>query len=308
MDSWNSPNLVGPLLAVKRPKTPFLNMIGGTSGMKVARSVEFAIGQQETLDAGVQPAISEAAAKTAPAARTYVPGQVTNVVQIFQKSVESTYLRQSDISTIAATTLSVMGESNPIQDPLARQQNLTLMQLAQDLEHTFINGTYVKAGNADTAGKTRGMLEAIVSNIEAAGGLRFEKAVLDALLRTMAGNLANFDNMVLLANAFQVNMISNEYAYAPTDRTVGGWAVKQIMTDFCTIGIQYTPEIPTDTIALVDVSVVAPVALPVPNKGYLFYEPLAKVGAVEKGQIYGQIGLDHGFEYLHGKITNLATS
>ena len=45
-----------------------------------------------------------------------------------------------------------------------------------------------------------------------------------------------------------------------------------------------------------------------PGKGVLFYEELSKTGASEKGQIYGQLGLDYGPEEFHGKITGLATS
>jgi len=52
----------------------------------------------------------------------------------------------------------------------------------------------------------------------------------------------------------------------------------------------------------------APVFLPVPGKGFLFYEELAKSGASEKGQIYGQIGLDHGPEIYHGKLTGLTVA
>jgi hypothetical protein len=40
----------------------------------------------------------------------------------------------------------------------------------------------------------------------------------------------------------------------------------------------------------------------------LFYEPIAKLGAGEQGQIFGQIGLDHGPGIMHGSITGLATS
>ena len=46
---------------------------------------------------------------------------------------------------------------------------------------------------------------------------------------------------------------------------------------------------------------------PTPDKGNFFLEPLAKTGAAWKYQIYGQVGLDHGFEKLHGKLTFGAT-
>ena len=56
------------------------------------------------------------------------------------------------------------------------------------------------------------------------------------------------------------------------------------------------------------ISVVNPVALPVPGKGILFYEALSKTGAAEKGQIYGQLGIDYGPEEFHGTITGLKTT
>ena len=42
------------------------------------------------------------------------------------------------------------------------------------------------------------------------------------------------------------------------------------------------------------------VGMEVPGKGILFEEPLAKTGASDSSQIYGQFGIDHGPEYLHG--------
>ncbi len=44
------------------------------------------------------------------------------------------------------------------------------------------------------------------------------------------------------------------------------------------------------------------------EEGNFFLEPLAKSGAADKYQIYGQAGLDYGAEWYHGKITGLGTS
>ena len=90
-----------------------------------------------------------------------------------------------------------------------------------------------------------------------------------------------------------------------TDRNVGGTSVKQIITDFCEMGIVWAPQVPAGSIMLCDMTAIKPVFLPVPGKGFLFYEELSKTGASEKGQIYGQIGLDHGVEMFHGKITGI---
>ena len=51
-------------------------------------------------------------------------------------------------------------------------------------------------------------------------------------------------------------------------------------------------------------SVLGVVYCPVDGK-LIIDEPLAKVGASEKGQIYTQVGLDYGPEMYHGSITNL---
>ena len=43
------------------------------------------------------------------------------------------------------------------------------------------------------------------------------------------------------------------------------------------------------------------------SKGNFFLEPLARTGAGEKYQIFGQIGLDHGPEWFHAIIEDLST-
>jgi hypothetical protein len=45
----------------------------------------------------------------------------------------------------------------------------------------------------------------------------------------------------------------------------------------------------------------------IPGKGHFFAEPLAKTGASEKVQVYGEIGLRYGNERKHGKIVEAAT-
>jgi hypothetical protein len=183
-----------------------------------------------------------------------------------------------------------------------------LRQLAVDVEYTFLNGAYNLAANAGEANKTRGIIAATSTNAVAAGSELLSKSLIDELLRTMAGNGAQFVKPVIFANAFQVQAISNGYGFAPMDRAVGGVAVKTIVTDFAEIGVVWAPRMPTDTLLIADMDEVAPVFLPVPGKGYLFSELLSKVGASEDHQIYGQIGLAYGPETFHGKITGLATS
>ena len=124
----------------------------------------------------------------------------------------------------------------------------------------------------------------------------------------MAGNGAEFVEPVIFCNAFQKQKISDIYGYAPQDRNVGGYNINQIETDFAQLGIVWCPQMTTSTLLIADLAFCAPVFLPVPEKGVLFYEELSKTGASERGQVYGQIGLDYGPEEYHGKITGTATS
>ena len=86
---------------------------------------------------------------------------------------------------------------------------------------------------------------------------------------------------------------------------VGGVAVDQIMTDFGPIGIMLDRAMPQDTIAIVTMGELAPVFLEVPGKGHFFEEPLAKTGASDTNQLYGEVGLAYGNQMTHAKITGL---
>ena len=66
--------------------------------------------------------------------------------------------------------------------------------------------------------------------------------------------------------------------------------------------------LPAGTALLVNFDVIRPIEQPVPGKGNFFRELLAKTGAGEKYQIFGQFGLDYANELYHGKITGLATT
>lgn len=71
------------------------------------------------------------------------------------------------------------------------------------------------------------------------------------------------------------------------------------------MGVAYDPFMPVDTILIVDLAACAPVFQAVPGKGVLFLEELAKTGAANRKQIYGEIGLAHGPSFLHGTLTGL---
>ncbi|MFJ2029433.1 DUF5309 family protein [Streptosporangium sp. NPDC087985] len=85
-------------------------------------------------------------------------------------------------------------------------------------------------------------------------------------------------------------------------RNVGGVSLMTFETDFGRLNIMLNRHMPTSVLQVVSLEECAPVMLPIPGKGFLFVEELAKVGASEKRQMYGEIGLKYGNEKAHGKM------
>jgi len=294
-------------------QTPFLNMVGGLQGgsVRTVGDFQFPLAQPWALEAASQPAITETDSLTAPNPWTYVRGQDVNTVQIWQRQISVSYAKQSvsgQVTADATTGLVDIRDDQPVQNERDFQIMAHMRQLSLNIDYTFLNGAYNQATDAVTAAKTRGVITAATTNTVAAAAATLSKALIDQLLRTMAANGAEFLNTVIFVNAFQKQKVSDIYGYAPEDRNIGGYNIKQIETDFAILGIVWAPNVPAATLLIADLAVCSPVFLPVPDKGVLFYEELSKTGASEKGQIYGQIGIDYGPEEYHGTITNLATS
>jgi len=303
---WNLPNYSGMLITADQENTPFLSMIGGLNGGKQSQNFEFPLSSQYDYPSASQPAITETTSVTAPTATEGVRTQNKNVCEIHHQAINLSYEKLANQARLSG--INTQGQSNNVTDELNWQIAYNLKIIARDIEYSFINGSYQIATDATTANKTAGMLSICSTTDIDASTATLTKAMIDECMRTMANGGAHFGNMVLFANAFQIQKISDIYGYAPEDRVVGGVAIKQILTDFSTLGVVYNRTMPTDDILIADVSACSPVFQPTPGKGNFFYEELGKSGAAELGQIFGKIGLDYGVEFLHGKITDLATS
>lgn len=303
-NTWNLPNYAGELFTADSTNTPFLSAIGGLTGGMQTTDFEFPTDSQYSFPQAAQPAISEQASTTAPEATSFVREQKTNVTQIFQEKVSVTYVKLSNSGRMSG--LNTAGQQNNVPDEKSWQIARALEKIARDVEYTFINGVFAKSTGVSVANKTRGMLELCASgNTIAAGSKKLAKETLQSLFKKMYDNGAVFSNMVLWVNSAQKQIITDIYSYAPTDRNLGGTNIKQLETDFGNIGISLNRFMPQDTVLAAEMSAIAPVFQPVPGKGNFFYEELSKTGAAEEGQIFGQIGLDHGPAFLHGTITGL---
>lgn len=306
-DVWSLPNYDGDLYTADTLATPFLSMIGGLNGGLSSSNFEFPTASLYSHDAAAQPAITEAQSIAGVTASQKARTQEKNVTQIFQEAISVSYVKQSNLGRLSG--INTAGAISNVTDELAWQQLVKLQKIARDVNYTFLNGAYQISTANNVANKTRGMFALCGANTTIdASTAALSKTLLDQLFRDMWAAGARFANCVIFVNAFQKQSISKLYGYAPTDRNVGGVNIKQIATDFGDLGITLDAMVPAASLGVFEMSVLAPVFQPVPGKGNLFYEPLAKTGAAESGQIFGQIGLDHGPGFLHGSITNLATS
>ena len=235
--------------------------------------------------------------------------EVINVAQIMQYGVEVSYTKQAAVGNLSGE--SIIG-NQPVQDELAFQLDMAMKTAARDIEHSFIQGTYVADTDISTARKTRGMLEAVTTNEVAGAAGALDQAKVESALKQMADSGAPFEMPVIFANAFQKQKLSAIYssalALAPRDRNIGGVNITTIETDFGQVGIVFERHIPADDVLIADLAFLKPVFLDIPGKGHFFVEPLAQTGAAYKYQVYGEIGLEYGPEQFHAKITNLATS
>jgi hypothetical protein len=305
----NCVNLLGSLFVIGANQTPFLNAIGGLGGSnsRTAKGWSFPVSQATALDAGAQPAITEDAAVAAPVLHTYARTQMFNVCQIFQQGVRVSYPKSSDLNTLAG--IPILGESTNVPSELQQQIAMNMRQIAVDVEKSFLVGAQVVAGDSDVAAKTEGICTYAAAHgttVNVAGAL--DRAHINELLRGMADAGATFGRMQLHVGSFVKQALSALYTYVPMDRRIQGGSTEILETDFCQLEVVFNPQI-TSTVALVaDISVCHPVFLPVPGKGTLFYEELAKTGASEGGHIYGQIGLDYGPAVYHGTLTGVTAA
>jgi len=137
------------------------------------------------------------------------------------------------------------------------------------------------------------------------------KETYDALFQTVFdnGGLSEGETRTILVGSRQKRSLSTAYAkafgqYQESSRNVGGINLKTIETDFGTFNVMLDRWMPADAFGVASLEQLAPVFLRGEN-GHLYTEPLAKIGASNREQLYGEVGLKWGNEKAHGIIRGL---
>lgn len=302
-------NYSGMLFNKGNTRAPLSSIIGGRA--KTTNHVEFVTGQEFTSGGGAQPAISETASLTAPDATVVTREQKTNVTQIFQESVGISYAKQSNMGTLSGINIANQ-QANPMNE-LDFQVAAKMMKINADIEYTFINGVYNKATDDSKINKTRGLVPAITTNTKAMASKPLGLWDIADMVKKIYGQNAPTTGLCLWCDAttmFQINAdaVQNGLSVVPASREINGIALSSVVTPIGVVYLYLGEYLPGGTALLLNLDVLAPVFQPVPGKGNFFLEELAKTGAGQKYQLFGQIGLDHGPEWYHGKFTGISTS
>lgn len=300
-------NYSGMLFNKGNTRTPLSAIIGGRA--KNTNHVEFVVGQNYTTGGGSQPAISETASLTAPDASVVTRSQETNVTQIFHESVGVSYAKQSNMGTLSGANIANQ-TANPINE-LDFQVAAKMQKIARDIEYTFINGVYNKATTDATINKTRGLVPAISTNTKAMSNKPLGLWDIADMVKKVYESNAPTTGLCLWCDAitlFQINAdaVQNGLTVIPAAREINGIALSSVVTPIGVVYLYLGECLPEGTALLLNLDVIAPVNQPTPGKGNFFLEELSKVGAGTKYQIFGQLGLDYGPEWYHGKFTGIA--
>ncbi len=320
---WVTPQYHGRLITQGNPITSFLNRLGGIGGggAKQAKGWEFALNSHNALDASIQKTITEEGSITAPTPRAYDRGQDTQVCQIFQYGVGATYAAQSDLTKLSG--LAVAGPLESVNNPLASNLNMTITQAQQDIEFHCLNGLYQKSTADDVASQMRGIFSRTVqgggagvtlsTNDVDCGGDALTTADFDALMLLMKEtSKVPTDNLTIIGRYSALKKLYDLYGivpYAGPLNNIGTLAgkINTIVTEAGIFPCMECQQMPALTLGFLDFSKISLVFLPVPEEngrpgGYFFYEPLAKTGASDNGQLYGQISIDITAEEYHGQL------
>lgn len=305
LTTYNYPNYHGQLHMISPTDTPLYSSIAGLKGIKIINS-NYWEWQTESLIAAGQNAALEAAA--APTAVVNKRDNVHNVLQIIHKSVEVGYSKKAGFNQFAGLNIN---DTPIVVDEVSHQLGNKLLEFGRDIEYSFINGVLVEPTDNTTARKTRGLLEAITTNVIAnSPATALTKAMVNTLLQTIwdNGGISQADTAtILVPSALKVALsdlfFSNKFQ--SPDRNVAGVNLETIVTDFGTLNVMLSRYMPADTIAVCSLEQCMPVMRNVDGKGVIFSEKLALTGASEKYQLYGEVGFEWGNQLAHGKITGV---
>ena len=239
-NTYNLPNYVGELFAASREDTPLLSAIGGLTGGIDTTSTLFEWQGYDLRDPDANRQRLEGA--DAPKGEERTRFHANNVVEIHQEAVEVSYTRQGATgqrNTDNMPVVQVGGTAIPA-DELSWQIQQQLKQIARDVEASFISGHYNNPTDNQSARSTRGLLEAITTNVMSTEHTAAQLTADDVLdLAQMAwdnGGIRESETRTIVVNSTLKRALTRCFVtdakYQEQTRNVGGVNLQTIETDF----------------------------------------------------------------------------
>lgn len=275
---------------------------------KVATANQFPMGNELAGDAAAQDGVTEDNSIGAGSNTSYTVSQNTQYMQIFQYYYILSYARIALSGAISG--VAIAGQPLAGVGTLGVQREAHLRQALADFEYSALRGTGQAWTNAATAGKMGGLVTAIEAGSEtAAGGATLSKSLIKTEIERMAAAGAEFGDMVVMANAHQINILNDLYGNPPMSMGVGGTMVSTI--NFPLMGpteVMYNPTLATDDLVFVDYNHFMPVFGIVEGKGTVIVEPMARTTAAQREMLFFIASIDYDSTKFHGMVSGLATS
>ena len=308
-------NFHGELFTASPTETPILSMSGGLTGGYIAPNFEFPTAIRYAL-----PAADQAGKVRTETQSLALPGDANvrragefNTCQIHHYDVTVSYKSLSNKNRLELIGTHGTGAvTSNVEDEVNWQVARRLEEMATDIEFSFVQGQYNAGIDAANQARTRGFAGAagVCRNLTGGTSTDLSAALtldnLNTFLLAMYNSGAMFKNMVFYCGGRVKQLLTNIYGFAPMDRNIGGLNIKQVETDFGNIGVVLSRFAPANTLLAIEMDVIGPVFQEVPGKGTVFYEEVARIGASVRGQVFGQVGFDHGPAWCHGELFNIA--
>ena len=307
--SFAVPGYSGMLYEKGNNRTPLLTSI--INNIRYTNSVKFVLGQEYTEEDGAIPNISEQGSLTAPDPTYITRSQKYNVTQIYHETLAISDAKKSNMGTLSG--VNIEGQYANPQTELDFQIARKMSKIRKSMEKAFVNGTFNEATADNEVNKTRGLVSAITTNTKAMGSAPLDLWAVEELMHSIAMSGGDITNLTLFCDyTTRMQLVGNAVELGlPVGRpyeTEYGIRVEDLLLESGVVRIMTGYELPSGTALLLNMPAIHPVAQPVPGKGNFYLEELGKTGAGEKYQIFGQMGLDYGMEFLHGKFTGIATT
>jgi hypothetical protein len=268
---------------------------------QIARDVEYSF----IRGTFVQPADSASARKT----RGILEAITTNAVDKGTAATNATAAFATDIFTDAAHGMAT-GDQIIIDSVTPATSGVVAGECyhVEDID----GGTFYLT--TDPAGGAANRVDIITANIT-----DFDYTVLVEPTQLMvldlmqdvwdSGGIMEGETRTLICNSalkrYMTKLFITDMGFNQMERTVGGVRVDSFISDFGNVNLMLNRFMPLETLLVASLEQCAPVHLNIPGKGFLFIEPIGKLGSAEEDQLYGEVGLEYGVEKAHGKLEGL---